>query len=323
MKKIVKSNFFKSSIIKSIIAYTFCISIMGATVTQSRATQMKSPPTKTLEMGFGFYVGGLHIIDAKTLFVPNNKNSTYDFTAIASTIGFTDWVTGFFGKSTSTGTLNNNGPVKSKYHTNTSYSNFGENYSELFLGKNVAKLIRYPDRNEQNLVNLDGNPLAKANDPVATLLNIMVQVGDTDRCAKNLIVIANHFLYTMKALNTNTAVLEETDYNIASGKVITCELDFVRLDKEDNLSAYNTLNKNGDGKGRSPIAYFKKFKSIPYALPVLISAKEQNFGEFRMHLQYVKYGNVVYKANVWDSTEIFTAEKLKALKGIPKKLGVK
>ena len=318
MKTITKSKF-----LKSIIAYTFCMSIMGATAMESGAAEMKAPPTKTLEMGFGFYVGGLHILDAKTVLVPNNKKSTYNFTAIASTRGFTDWIASFFGKTTSTGTLNNNGSVKSKYHTNTSYSNFGENYSKLFLSKNGAKLIRYPDRNEQNLENLDGNPLAKANDPVAALVNIMAQVGNTKRCGKNIIVIANHFLYTMETLNANTAVLEETDYNITSGKVITCELDFVRLDKEDNLSAYNTLSQNGDGKQRSPMAYFKKFKSIPYALPVLITAKEENFGEFKMHLQYVKYGNVVYKANVWDSTEIFTAEKLKALKGIPKKLGVK
>ena len=69
------------------------------------------------------------------------------------------------------------------------------------------------------------------------------------------------------------------------------------------------------------MVYVKKFESIPYASPVLVNAKEENVGEFRMHLQYLKYGDIVYKADVWDSTEIFTAEKLKTLKGLPKKLG--
>ena len=66
------------------------------------------------------------------------------------------------------------------------YSNFGENYSELFLGENDAKLIVYPDRSEQNLVTLDGNPLAKTNEPEATLLTIMAQVGSTNSCAKTI-----------------------------------------------------------------------------------------------------------------------------------------
>ena len=281
---------------------------------------MANPPP-SLEMGFGFYVGGLHIIDAKTTFSPTNNNTQYNFTAVASTRGITDWIAGFIGISTSHGILNPNGSVKAIKHTNTSSSNFGENYSELILTKSGAKLVRYPDRNEENLKNLKGNPLVKANDPVATLLNIMVQVSDTKRCAKDLIVVANHFLYRMKTLKARTLQLDETDYNIAKGKVIACDLDFVRLDNEDNLSAYNDMKSGGDGKNRPPVAYFKNFKSIPYALPVLISAKEENFGEFRMHLQYVKYGDIIYKIPAWNNDETFTTEKLKVLKSIPKKLG--
>ena len=39
----------------------------------------------------------------------------------------------------------------------------------------------------------------------------------------------------MKTLNADTETLEKTDLNIVSGKITTCELDFVHLDKEDNL----------------------------------------------------------------------------------------
>ena len=49
--------------------------------------------------------------------------------------------------------INKNGFIKSKHNTNMIYSNFGKNYSKLFLSENDAKIISYPDRNEQNLVN--------------------------------------------------------------------------------------------------------------------------------------------------------------------------
>ena len=106
------------------------------------------------------------------------------------------------------------------------------------------------------------------------------------------------------------------------------------LDKKDSLEdnpsqcsslllVHSSLNQNGTDKREAPMAYFKKFKPIPYALPVLVSSKKRNSAQFRMHLQYIKYGNIVYKADVWDSTKVFTAEKIKALKGISKKLGVR
>ena len=66
------------------------MSTMGATTIELDATEMKSPPKKTLEMGFGFYVAGLHILDTKSELVPNNKSCTYDFTVIGSSSGLID-----------------------------------------------------------------------------------------------------------------------------------------------------------------------------------------------------------------------------------------
>ncbi len=278
-----------------------------------------SEQIKQLELGFAFYVGGLHVLDAKAHLIPQ-ENNKYIFTTYATTRGFTNWTTGFMGKSTSQGILNKDLSVKAQKHTNISTSYFGDNYSELSISEKGVKLIRYPDYSEKEIANLEGNPLAKANDPVATLINTMIQVANTKQCAKDLVIIANHFLYKMHILKAKTVTLPTTEYNISHGEVISCDLGFIRLDKQKNLSAYNALNQKSGKKDRSPTVYFKKFNNIPYALPVLIRATEKNFGEFYMHLQYVKYGDIVINSPIWDDSNIISKETKDTLQAIPKKL---
>ncbi len=276
----------------------------------------------TLELGFAFYVGGLHILDSKADLT--YSGGKYNFVMNASTRGFMDLITRFVGRSTSSGRIFKNESVKAKFHTNTSYSYFGENYSELKMNSKGATLKIFPSKNIKALVDLPGNPLKKANDPVATIINIMSEVGRTKKCAKNIIVIANHFIYKIHVIKAKTVKLEnQPDYNVADGDALRCTLDFERLDKQDDLSAYSNLGGTGDGKGRLPVIYFKKLDGIPFYLPVLIKAKEETFGEFRMHLQYVKFGKTVYRTDLWEGNETFTKEKVDKLNQIPKKFGAK
>ncbi len=268
-----------------------------------------------MQLGYGIYVGGLHIGNIETdLFIDGDS---YTFNGYARTTGFTDFLARLLAVSTSSGNITADGFYKWNRHTNTSTARFGDNYSILVRNPNgETKLTRYPDRNEINLQNLDGNPLAKANDPMATFLNMMVQTGQIGTCSQNVIIIANHFLYRMNTVKSYDLTIDKTTYNVAQGKALACDLDFTRLDQEKNLSAYKKLDGSGDGEAKSPTIFFKKLADIPYALPVLVQAKERRFGAFRMHLQYVKYGDTVLQAGKWKPKLTLTPENINTLQRI-------
>lgn len=255
--------------------------------------------TPYLKLGYAIYVGGLHIGNIETHLYKNKD--IYTFYGYARTANVTDFIARLRAVSTSKGHINTDGTYTWTHHTNTSTARFGDNYSILTRGtEGKTTLTRYPDRNEINLQNLDGDPLSQANDPMATVLNMMVQTGNTGTCSQDLVLIANHFLYRMNTIKSYSSYIKSTPYNLASGDTLACDLRFVRLDKEQGLSAYKKIQGNGDGQERPPTLFFKKIPPVPYALPVLIRAKEQRFGAFRMHLQFIQYDGKTLQAEKWN-----------------------
>ncbi len=269
-----------------------------------------------MKLGYGIYVGGLHIGNIETdLFV--NTDGTYAFNGYARTTGFTDFLARLLAVSTSSGDITADGFYKWNRHTNTSTARFGDNYSILVRNPDgTTKLTRYPDRNEVNLQDLQDNPLARAHDPMATFLNMMVQIGKVGACSQDVIIVANHFLYRMNTVKSYQVPIDSTAYNVANGETLACDLTFDRLDEEKNLSAYKKLDGQGDGESLPPTIFFKKLADIPYALPVLVRAKERRFGAFRMHLQYVQYKNTVLQAEKWKPELALTPQNINTLQKI-------
>ena len=273
--------------------------------------QADTPPY--MKLGYSIYVGGLHIGNIETdLFI--NADNTYTFNGYARTAGFTDFIARLLAVSTSSGDITTDGFYKWNRHTNTSTARFGDNYSVLIRqADGKTQLTRYPDRNEVNLENLENNPLSIANDPMATFLNMMVQIGKDSTCSQDVIIVANHFLYRMNTVKSYSMPIEKTDYNVASGDMLACDLKFTRLDKEKNLSAYKKMDGSGDGQAKPPTIFFKQLGNIPYALPVLVQAKERRFGAFRMHLQYVQYAGNTIQSKKWDTDLTLTEQQLQIL----------
>ncbi len=268
--------------------------------------------------GYGMYVGGMNVADAKAELNINEKDE-YSFKAFIFSQGFTKFFTNFSFVVESKGKI-----IKDKVQFNkqvsSSISNFGDTHTILKHHKNKNTITKYPNPKAVQIANLPGNPFLKANDAISSILTLMQQIKFHKKCDINVVVVTNHYMYEVNSSSTTSKVLEADDYNLASGKAISCLVKFKRLDKQDNISAYNKLDRDEEYKSTYPIFHFMKLSGIPFYIPVSIEATEQRFGAFRLNLQFVKYKNKIYRVNKWNEQESFPQETINELKLVPIKL---
>ncbi|MGB1360771.1 MAG: hypothetical protein ACPG8V_01495 [Alphaproteobacteria bacterium] len=274
---------------------------------------------KTVEFGYGMYVGGLNVADAKAELKISESND-YSFKAFIFSQGLASFVTAFNFVTESKGKIIDD-KIQFKSQVSSSTSNFGDTYTVLKRDENGHTTItKYPDPEAVDIADLPGNPLAKANDPISSILTLMQQIKFNGKCDIDMTIVTNHYLYQAKSKSTTSKVLKADNYNIASGKATSCLVEFHRLDKQDDISAYDELDQGESHKSTYPTFHFIKLDGIPYFIPVSIEATEQRFGEFRLNLQYVKYGDKVYKAEEWDEADSFPSGDIENLKTVKEKL---
>ena len=278
----------------------------------------KSFANEKIFLGYGMYVGGMNVADAKAELSIDEKNK-YSFKAFIFSQGFTKFFTNFSFITESKGKI-----IKKKVQFNeqisSSISNFGDTHTILKHHKNKNTITKYPNSEAVKITNLSGNPFLQANDPISSILTLMQQIKLHKKCSLNIIVVTNHYIYEVNSSSTTSKVLKADNYNLASGKAISCTVKFKRLDKQDNISAYNDLNKGKEYKSTNPIFHFMKLSGIPFYIPVSIEATEKRFGAFRLNLQFVKYKDKVYRVNKWNEQESFPQEIINELKLVPNKL---
>ena len=278
----------------------------------------KSFADDEISFGYGMYVGGINVADAKAELNINEQNE-YSFKALVFSQGFTKIFTGFSFITESKGKIIKD-KVQFSEQISSSISNFGDTHTILKHHKDKNTIVKYPNPEEVKIASLPGNPFLKANDPISSILTLMQQIKFYKKCNINVVVVTNHYMYEVNSSSTTSKVLEADSYNLASGKAISCVVKFKRLDKQDNISAYNDLNKGEEHKSTNPIFHFMKLSGIPFYIPVSIEATEKRFGAFRLNLQFVKYKDKVYRVNQWNDQASFPQETIDKLKLVPSKL---
>ena len=75
------------------------------------------------------------------------------------------------------------------------------------------------------------------------------------------------------------------------------------MDEQTNISAYNELGDKIPCKSHTPYSTLLGWRV--FRIISSIEATEQRFGAFHSELQYIRYGNKVYKADEWDEADSF------------------